>query len=48
MATNAQILVVLAISFALGFFAGHIYGNRLSAPKKFYKYPSAHWKIRKR
>lgn len=47
-ATNMEILIALGISGALGIAAGFFYGSKLSAPKKFYKYPSSHWKMRKR
>lgn len=48
MATNFEILIALGFSAVIGLAGGYIYGSRISAPKKFYKYPSAHWKIRKR
>lgn len=47
MATGAQILLVLGVSFALGILAGYLYGRR-TEPRKFYKYPSAHWRIRRK
>ncbi len=45
MAGNFEVLVVLGVSLVLGIAAGYIYGSRTEG-KKFYKYPSSHWRIR--
>jgi hypothetical protein len=45
MATNTQVLLTLAVSFVVGILAGYIYGAKTEV-KKFYKYPSSHWRVR--